>query len=171
MTVEVANDLIIIQPSAPTHPTPLEELKPSKRRPEIAELPAKPLQSQREIPTEYSGTGINRTTYFVCNNLTDEWIELPIVTPQQIQVSRKIRRYLTGNLEAEVYAWPVFPGVEKHYLRAIIGRITASTYVSPTNYYRVGGDDEEEEEGDEEGNGNVFFLPHLLFFKYKCNFR
>lgn len=154
MKITIDEELIPRQPAPPIHPSPLEEIKPSKRRDEAASLPQRPSQPQRDIPAENSGSGLNRKTYFVCNNLGDEWIELPKVTPQQIQASRKIRKYFTGDLKAEVYAWPIFPGMEKHYLRAIIARITAGTYVSPIGYYRIGaGDDEEEEEADEEENG------------------
>ena len=41
--------------------------------------------------------------YFACNSPgLDDWVELPIVTPQQIIVSREMVKLFTGNLEAEV---------------------------------------------------------------------
>lgn len=41
--------------------------------------------------------------YFVCNSPgLDDWVELPMVTPQQIVISRQIVHLFTGNLEAQV---------------------------------------------------------------------
>ncbi|KAM7364483.1 radial spoke head protein 4a isoform 1-T2 [Cochliomyia hominivorax] len=115
-----------------------------------------------DIPPEPIGRGVNRYSYFVVNALSDEWIELPIVTPKQISLSRQIKKFFTGDLEAEIVSYPSFCGKEKHYLRAMIARITAGTYIAPEGYYRKmtkkekqlfkGGenDDMEEEEEEEE---------------------
>jgi len=32
--------------------------------------------------TERHGTGCNRLTYWVCNSVLDEWMQLPLVTPE-----------------------------------------------------------------------------------------
>ncbi|XP_055905533.1 radial spoke head protein 6 homolog A [Eupeodes corollae] len=110
-----------------------------------------------DIPPEPIGTGLNRKTYFVVNCLNDEWIELPIVSTQQIQISRKIKKFLKGELDAEIHSYPSFPGTEKHYLRTMIARITSGTYVAPNNYYRrltktemleIYGDSTKETEGE-----------------------
>lgn len=69
--------------------------------------------------------------YFVCHDFHSEWIELPSVTPEEIVQSRIIKKYCRGNLEATVVSSPPFPGTEKHYLRALIARISHGTYVSP----------------------------------------
>lgn len=124
-------------------------------RPPTAELPLSLYQRQKDIPAEPTGTGVNRKTYFVCNNLGEEWCELPNVTPQQLIASRKITKYFTGDLNAKIWSYPKFYGEERHYLRAIIARITASTYVSPTDYYHidVNGEEEEEEEEDVDVKG------------------
>lgn len=89
-----------------------------------------------DIPPEPLGRGVNRYSYFVVNSLTDEWTELPIVTPKQISQSRDIKKFFTGDLEEDVNSYPCFNGKEKHYLRAMIARITAGTYIAPRNYYR-----------------------------------
>ncbi|XP_065371230.1 radial spoke head protein 4 homolog A [Calliphora vicina] len=113
-----------------------------------------------DIPPEPIGKGVNRYSYFVVNSLSDEWIELPIVTPKQISLSRQIKKFLTGDLEADIVSYPCFCGKEKHYLRAMIARITAGTYIAPKNYYRKmtkkerrifeGGEDDEAEDEEEE---------------------
>lgn len=81
---------------------------------------------------------LNSKVYYVCTDLNDEWIEIPSVTEQQIDISRKITKYLTGNLETEIKSVPLFPGREKHYLRAIIARISAATHIAPVDVYKLG---------------------------------
>lgn len=63
--------------------------------------------------------------FYVCNEVGDPWIELPNVTPLQIQVARKIVKSFTGNLDEEIITYPDFPGTERNYLRAQITRISA----------------------------------------------
>lgn len=122
----------------------------SRKRPPTAPLPHSLHQRTKDISSEATGTGLNRKTYFICTSLGEEWQELPSVTPAQLCVARKIKKYFTGELEREICSYPVFPGVEKHYLRATIARITAGSYVSPIGYYRLGSGDDEEEEAEEE---------------------
>ncbi|KAH8261215.1 hypothetical protein KR044_005355 [Drosophila immigrans] len=118
-----------------------------------------------DVPPEFVGRGCNRFSYFVVNCLYDDWIELPIVTPRQIIVSRHIKKFFTGDLEADIVSYPCFPGKEKHYLRAMIARISAGTHIAPQGYYRRMTKkekdlydginlDEMEEEEEEEDNFN-----------------
>ena len=81
----------------------------------------------------------------------EPWQKLPRVSPAQISTARVICKLFTGDLDAEVVTFPPFPGTERNYLRAQVARITASTQISPTNYFTTG--DEEEEEEPEEGGG------------------
>lgn len=83
------------------------------------------------------GTGINQRTYFVCHCLGDEWIELPKLTLNEIEISQKIRKYFTGDLNATIRSNPKFPGNEGNLLRANIHRITTETYAAPVGYYAV----------------------------------
>lgn len=83
-------------------------------------------------------------------------MRLPSVTPQQISVARKIRKFLSGNLDAPIISYPPFPGTEANYLRAQIARISAGTHISPIGYYRF--DEENEGEGDEEGGRDSYIL-------------
>lgn len=153
-----AEEWLTIPPElVPQQPPPSnDEMKPSKIRPLPAKMLRTAYKAPRDIPPELTGTGLNRKVYFVCNRLGEEWIELPPVTPQQMVAARLIRKYMTGDLNAELWSYPTFPGTERNYLRATIARITAATYVAPVGYYRLGagGDDEEEEEDDEEGADN-----------------
>lgn len=138
----------------------------AKMRPSVAPLPKVKPKQNIDIPPELVGEGLNRYTYFVVKNLSDDWFELPIVTPKQINVSRQIKKFLTGNLEAEIDSYPRFPGKEKHYLRTLIARITAGTYIAPNGYYRkitkkelhhlegVKNEAEEEDDGTDEEEGD-----------------
>ncbi len=54
-----------------------------------------------------------------------------MVTLEQIELSRKIQQFFTGDLEAPVRFESNFLGMEKHLLRAQIQRISAGTQVLP----------------------------------------
>lgn len=152
--------LVPQRPTTPVYENPFEYPPPNRRHPAtVPPLPRAQLRPPRQAPAEPTGSGLNRKSYFVCTRLGAPWTELPPVTSQQMQVARKIRKFLTGRLDAEVCTYPEFPGVERNYVRAIIARITAGTYVAPIGYYRIGkagaeNDEEEEDEVDEEGNDN-----------------
>lgn len=113
---------------------PVEELM--KMQPPVAEIPKIKFKEEFDVPPEPIGQGVNRYSYFVVNSLSDEWIELPLITPKQVVLSRQIKKFFTGDLEAEIISYPSFNGKEKHYLRAMIARITAGTYIAPRDYYR-----------------------------------
>ncbi|XP_068148118.1 radial spoke head protein 6 homolog A [Drosophila tropicalis] len=148
-------------------------------KPKAAAVPLVQEMELYDIPPEYIGLGCNRYSYFVVNSLYDDWIELPIVTPRQIVVSRQIKKFFTGDLEADVISYPCFPGKEKHYLRAMIARITAGTYVAPQGYYRrmtkrekrlfegneVDEEEEEEEEEDFEGEEDTIDDNDVMLLK------
>lgn len=68
-------------------------------------------------------------------------------------MARKIRKFLTGRLDAPVVSYPPFPGKEENYLRAQIARISAGTQISPINFYRF-----DEENGEEEEEGRDSFI-------------
>ncbi|KAK5648877.1 hypothetical protein RI129_003769 [Pyrocoelia pectoralis] len=94
--------------------------------------------------------------YYVCNEIGDEWVQLPDVTPRQLRVARQIRKSFTGWLAQEILTYPNFPGNEGNYLRAQIARISAGTQISPLGFYTFkpgGGGGEEEEEEEEEAEG------------------
>jgi radial spoke head protein 4A len=44
---------------------------------------------------------------------------------------------LTGNLNAELDSNPLFPGKERHYLRALIARITHGTTICPKGLFEL----------------------------------
>lgn len=87
------------------------------------------------------------------------WFRLPDVTPEQLQVSRKIRKYFTGDLKRKISSYPTFNGSEAHYLRCQLARISASTVVSPAGYYIF--DQEEGVDDDSEQSGNVIINPEF----------
>lgn len=121
-----------------------------------------------EIPAEETGHGVNRHVYFVCSNLASEWIELPPATPHQINVSRRIKKYLTGDLNAFISSYPAFPGTERNYLRALIARISAGTNIAPRNFFVTGSNEENEDEDTDEDydaslSKSTFMAPELIF--------
>ncbi|XP_077062721.1 radial spoke head protein 4 homolog A isoform X1 [Siphateles boraxobius] len=103
------------------------------------------------VPKEENHTGVNKFTYFVCQEPGMPWVRLPVVTPAQITAARQIRRLFSGRLDAPVVSFPPFPGNEANYLRAQIARISAGTHVSPLGFYQFG-----EDEGEDEGLRDSF---------------
>ncbi|KAK3587001.1 hypothetical protein CHS0354_026721 [Potamilus streckersoni] len=116
-----------------------------------------------KIPCEPAGTGLNRKVYFVCSELGMPWTKLPHVTPAQIQIARKIRKFFTGNLDSLLVTHPPFPGTERNYLRAQIARITASTQVSPIGYFRFDDEEEGEEAGEELPENRFTCVPDIEY--------
>eukprot|EP01029_Cantina_marsupialis_P028752 TRINITY_DN777967_c0_g1_i1.p1 TRINITY_DN777967_c0_g1~~TRINITY_DN777967_c0_g1_i1.p1 ORF type:complete len:423 (+),score=160.52 TRINITY_DN777967_c0_g1_i1:156-1424(+) len=92
-------------------------------------------KEEDEGKVENPGEGSNILCYYVCTKIGGEWTLLPDVTPEQIVIARKLRRFMTGDLEAPVPGYPPFPGVEKHFLRAQIARISAETTIAPKNMF------------------------------------
>lgn len=105
------------------------------------------------IPREENRTGVNKKTYFVCNEPGLEWSKLPACSPAQLVCARQIKKFMTGNLDAQIVSYPPFPGSESNYLRCQIARISAGTQISPLGYFQF---DEEEEEEEEDGTRDSF---------------
>lgn len=103
-----------------------------------------PAPDPKAVPAEEAGTGCNKFRYWVCNDLGEEWVELPAVKPAAIVAARAIKKHLTGSLSAPVLVHPPFPGNEADYLRAQIARILHSTYVAPAGMFSFDEDVEEE---------------------------
>eukprot|EP00069_Balaena_mysticetus_P010655 bmy_06842T0 len=118
------------------------------------ELPRSFYKAPQAIPKEESRTGANKYVYFVCNEPGRPWVKLPAVTPAQIVIARKIKKFFTGRLDTPIISYPPFPGNESNYLRAQIARISAGTHVSPLGFYHFG--EEEEEEEETEGRRDSF---------------
>lgn len=113
------------------------------------------------VPREENQSGTNKRVYFVCNEPGKPWTKLPPVTPAQIAVARKIKKFFTGRLDAAITTFPPFPGTEANYLRAQIARISAGTLISPAGYFHF--DEEEEENLDEEGGVKDNFVKNPEF--------
>ncbi|GMH95821.1 hypothetical protein TrST_g12223 [Triparma strigata] len=91
--------------------------------------------------TKMEGTeGANKYTYFVTKGVSSPWVALPNVTMAQIVTAGKIRRLLTGSLDAAVPSYPPFPGNEANLLRAMIAQITADCAIAPSGTFEA--DDE-----------------------------
>ena len=82
--------------------------------------------------------GVNKDVFYVTNDLTEAWVELPDVKPSQIIASRKIRYQFTGDLKRVLYTNPHFNGQEQHYLRCQLARIYHGTKLVPSlNHYTI----------------------------------
>eukprot|EP00736_Rhodelphis_marinus_P003529 Rmarinus@m.7559 len=115
------------------------ELKEPNPPPEEEEDP-----NPNVVPPEENGKGTNKYNYFVCSYPGAPWVELPDVTPQQIQAARQIVRAFTGDLDSKMATYPPFPGTERHYLRAQLGRIAQATVLVPNGMLNPPNEEEEE---------------------------
>jgi radial spoke head protein 4A len=79
--------------------------------------------------------GANKYAYWVCAWAGAAWSKLPSVKASQILCASKIKKMLTGNLEAPVTGYPPFPGNEANLLRAQIARISAESVLVPSGLY------------------------------------
>jgi len=95
--------------------------------------------------SEPLGVGANTYSYFVTNDLCDEWTKLPNIKPSEIVASRRIKKILTGDLDAKVVTHPPFPGTERVLLRAQIARITCDTGLMFKDFLKREGNFGEEE--------------------------
>jgi radial spoke head protein 4A len=87
-------------------------------------------------------SGVNKFAYWVTQNIeSGVWTKLPNVTMTQVVAARQFKRFLKGDLEAAVPAYPPFNGVEKHLLRTQIARIVGSTSISPDGFYAMDDND------------------------------
>ena len=80
-------------------------------------------------------------TYWVSIHLNGEWKELPIITPAQLNCSRKIKYCFTGNLDKQVFTNPHFTGKEAHLLKCQIVRMNYSCSIVPKTMYNVNPED------------------------------
>lgn len=64
--------------------------------------------------TEAKGTGVNKLYYWATTQLSGDWTELPLITPSQLRVSRKIKVMFTGDLNRKIISNPHFLGKESH---------------------------------------------------------
>jgi radial spoke head protein 4A len=107
--------------------------------------------------------GVNRDVYFVTNDLSDNWVELPDVKPEQVRQSRLIRYIFTGNLKKPIYSNPHFNGLEEHYLRCQIARIYHGTKLVPNiNHWNLA-------EPDNPDNQFMMLVPNEKPLPFKHN--
>merc|ERR1712048_577260 len=104
-----------------------------------------------DVEAEKKGfPGNNLYTYWVTNEPGTGWVQLDSVKPSHISIARNITKFFTGDLEANVDSFPVFPGKERDLLRVQIARITHGAYVAPMTYYQL---DDEADLDDPESAG------------------
>jgi hypothetical protein len=103
-----------------------------------------PVVGPYDVPVEV-GIGVNRFVYYVTKSPFDDWTRLPDARPSDISKSRKVFWQLTGDLSAAVQSFEPFDVTEDVYIRALVGRISSSTILAPTDYLKVWEPEEEEE--------------------------
>ncbi|ESO94242.1 hypothetical protein LOTGIDRAFT_118662 [Lottia gigantea] len=139
--------------------TEKDDAEEGEEETEEDDIPKPEFKSPALPPKEDNRTGVNKKTYFVCNEPGKPWVKLPAVNPTQVSVARKIKKFFTGRLDAPVVCYPPFTGNESNYLRAQIARISAGTHISPLGFYQF----DEEEEEEEEGEARDHFVENLDF--------
>lgn len=102
------------------------------------------------LPFESFGKGVNALTYWVTTNPLKGWKELPPISPAHLQIAKQTKHFLTGKLNHKVDVYPPFPGVEKHYLKAQIVRISYGSVIAPKDLYKTNDDDATKIEFSEE---------------------
>lgn len=70
-----------------------------------------------------------------------DWIELPVIGPEHINVARNVLYQFTGDLNAPISTLIPFPGKEKHFLKAQLVRITHSCEIIPRAVYTLNEED------------------------------
>lgn len=107
---------------------------------------------------EPEGEGINQITFWATNNIMEDWIELPVIGPEHINVARVVKYQFRGNLNASVKTLVPFNGKEKHFLKAQLVRITHNCEIYPAGLYTP---------DDEKGNlsSAIFQDEFGLFFR------
>jgi hypothetical protein len=98
-------------------------------------------EERQSYDQEKRGEGVNKHVYWVNDNILEDWVQLPDLLPEHLQVARMIKHIITGNLNSTIDSNPPFPGKERHYLRAQIARITHGTMLIPKEYIKVEEDD------------------------------
>ena len=91
-------------------------------------------QALNEISPGLEGRdGANKYAYYVLSD--GKMSRLPDVEETHLVYARTTRKYLTGKLNVEVSGYPLFPGKEAHYLRALISLISSDTAVAPISFF------------------------------------
>ncbi|KAJ0406771.1 hypothetical protein ATCC90586_009420 [Pythium insidiosum] len=123
---------------------------------------------------EEGATGVNRFTYWAMkDDGSYEWVRLPNVRREHIQVARQLRRFVRGNLDGKVPGHPPFPGTERHFLRAQIARIAAGTVIAPSGFFQVNdsGEIEAAEEQESRSAEQLADLGSWVHFSKEINAR
>jgi radial spoke head protein 4/6 len=81
---------------------------------------SKPYLSDLPENSEAYGVGVNTYSYWTTTDLLGSWVELPLVTPEQVAGSRSFKYIFTGNLEGLVSKSHLFQGQEKHLVTIVL---------------------------------------------------
>lgn len=81
--------------------------------------------------------GANKYIFYFSDNSFTKWIELPLITYEQLRISRLFKYAFTGDPNSYVKSFFPFPGKEIHLLKCIILRIMHSTFIVPDGLYEI----------------------------------
>ncbi|VUZ45027.1 unnamed protein product [Hymenolepis diminuta] len=119
----------------------------------LRDFPRIPYEPPTRYPRESRGIGLNKWDYYVSSSLGEgTWVRLPSVRPEHIVTARDFVYMFTGDLNRNLHDF-AFPGLEVHYLRAQIARISSGTHISPSGVFEI--DEELVEEGEQPENLKV----------------
>lgn len=81
--------------------------------------------------------GIYRA-YFKLKVVLGSWVELPLISPQQLSASRLIKCALYGDIHRPITGTlPPFNGNEAHYLRCQVVRLAFNTQIAPNDVFKI----------------------------------
>lgn len=90
-----------------------------------------------DLTVEKRGEGVNKSVFWVTDNLLHDWIQLPDLKPEHVKCARLIKHVFTGDLNAAINSNPAFPGKERHLLRAQLARIAHATMIIPKGLFEI----------------------------------
>lgn len=86
---------------------------------------------------EKEGEGVNAFIVYVTTaKMSNEWIQLPVVEPKQMRMSRKVKLVFKGHLNRDVNIQG-FNGTEAHLLKCQLVRILSATKLVPKGIYTI----------------------------------
>lgn len=112
-------------------------------------------EEEKPAGFEARGSGVNKFVYWATNSPLEAWVQLPDLTPSDLQAAREVKVFFSGDLEKKIITNPFFFKREKHFLRAQIARISFGTAIVPKGMYRTVEENDKEIEDNNPAEGAI----------------
>ena len=86
---------------------------------QLDDAPVSQYKPPQPTPREVM-SGTNKVWYWVTSEPGRPWVKLPSVSPHHISVARKIKKLMSGNLDAPVHSYPPFQVCANHVLLSFL---------------------------------------------------